>query len=86
MSDDIEKKDNKDVPDVEKGCIAEEFDMSVKEVQDALPTNIYETPPKKDLKNKSRDRGRHTVHVSKEFDTCISLVYSQVSILIIYYK
>lgn len=86
LSDDIEKKDNKDVPDeiVEKGCIAEEFDMSVRKVEDALPTKNCETPPKKDQKNKSRDRERHTVHVSKEFDTCISVVYSQVSILIMY--
>ncbi|XP_074371174.1 uncharacterized protein LOC141712225 isoform X2 [Apium graveolens] len=64
----IEKKNNKDVPDeiVEKGCIAEEFDVSVKEVENALPTHKCETPPKKDLKNKNRDWERHTVHASKE--------------------
>ncbi|KAK1404150.1 hypothetical protein POM88_003755 [Heracleum sosnowskyi] len=59
-----EKKDKMNVPDevVEKECIAEEVDMSVKEVEDALPTNNCETPPEKDQKNKSRDWERQTVH------------------------
>ena len=87
---DTEKKDNTDDGTAQKKCTAEEVDMSVKESEDAVHTKSCETPPKKDQKNQRRDLKRHTVDVSTEFNSCISVVlyilkyYCLVSILYSY--
>lgn len=62
---------------VEKECTAK-IDTSIKEVEDALPTDNHETPMKK---YKNRIRERRTVDVSNEFDTCMSSVMNNLRIL-----